>query len=264
MKRCASTGDFFEDIVGFRSPNDGLRVGVMMLDIVFYCCYELVDRSKRSAADTFCRKIAKEPLNHVEPRCARRREVHVKPFVSREPTLHFVMLVGSIIVGDEMNFQVGGNALINQAKELQPLSMAMPFLARADDRSVKGVQRGKERCRSMAYVVVCHRCRATTLEWQTQLRTIQRLNLAFLVSAEHNGVFGWIEIQANDVSELLGEPQIVTELERLNEVGAEPVAMPNSRYGCRAYANGLRHRTLTPMRRRRRLLLSCFANDLLD
>jgi hypothetical protein len=116
----------------------------------------------------------------------------------------------------------------------------------------------------MAHVVVRHRCRATTLEWQTQLRAIQRLNLALLVSAQHNGVFRWIEIQPNDVPELLGEPRIVAELEGLNEVGAQPVAMPNPRYGCRAHANGLRHRTLTPMRRGRRLLLSCFDNDLLD
>jgi hypothetical protein len=77
-----------------------------------------------------------------------------------------------------MNLQVGGNTFIDQAEELQPLLMSMPLLARANDRSVKCVQCGKERCRSMAHVVVRHRCRATTLEWQTQLRAIQRLNLA--------------------------------------------------------------------------------------
>jgi hypothetical protein len=64
----------------------------------------------------------------------------MESLVSGEPALDLFVLVCPIIVGDEMNLQVSGNALIDEAQELEPLVMSVSLLARADDRSVKGVQ----------------------------------------------------------------------------------------------------------------------------
>lgn len=47
---------------------------------------------------------------------------------------------------------------------------------------------------------------------QDRLSTIQRLNLALLIHAEHQRVIGRIEIQSGNVSHLFDEERIIGEL----------------------------------------------------
>jgi hypothetical protein len=57
------------------------------------------------------------------------------------------------------------------------------------------VQRGEQIDRAVTLVVMGHRVRATRLERQRRLRTVQRLALGLLVEAEHRGPVGRIQIQ---------------------------------------------------------------------
>jgi hypothetical protein len=50
---------------------------------------------------------------------------------------------------------------------------------------------------------------AAFFQRQTGLRTVQGLDLALLVAAQHNGVLGRREIEAHDVVELLNEMLVV-------------------------------------------------------
>ena len=48
-----------------------------------------------------------EALDHVEPRTAGRREVHVETGMTGQPLLHFGMLVGRVVIGDQVKFLAG-------------------------------------------------------------------------------------------------------------------------------------------------------------
>jgi hypothetical protein len=44
-----------------------------------------------------------------------------------------------------------------------------------------------------------HRPRTTLLHWQAGLGAIKRLDLAFLVNAQHQGVFRRVEVKTDDI-----------------------------------------------------------------
>lgn len=53
------------------------------------------------------------------------------------------------------------------------------------------------------------------LQGQQRLRTFERLDLRFLIDAEHRRVRQRIEIQADDIAHLLDEQRIIRQRERL-------------------------------------------------
>ena len=54
------------------------------------------------------------------------------------------------------------------------------------------------------------------LQGQQRLRTFERLDLRFLIDAEHRRVRQRIEIQADDIAHLLDEQRIIRQRERLD------------------------------------------------
>jgi len=43
--------DFFEDVGGWGGPNEGARIGIMMLQVIFDGRFEIGDAMKDAAAD---------------------------------------------------------------------------------------------------------------------------------------------------------------------------------------------------------------------
>jgi Integrase core domain len=56
-----------------------------------------------AAADRFVGELAEEPLDEVQPRARGRREVQVKPWVLGQPRVHVRVLVGAVIIEDQMD-----------------------------------------------------------------------------------------------------------------------------------------------------------------
>ena len=50
-----------------------------------------------------------------------------------QPTLNLSVFVWGVIVGDQMNLQIHGSRHVDQPQELQPLLVAMPWLATLPD-----------------------------------------------------------------------------------------------------------------------------------
>ncbi len=46
-----------------------------------------------------------------------------------QPALYAFMLVGRVVVADQVDLLAFGNGLVDQTQELQPLLMSMPLLA---------------------------------------------------------------------------------------------------------------------------------------
>src|SRR5437867_3091562 len=170
--------------------------------------------------------------------------------------------MGAVVVPEEVKRQVPWRPAIDQAQELQPLSVPMPGLAHRDDSAVQRVERREQRCRAMALVVVGEGAGAPALHWQTRLRAVQRLNLAFLVAAEHQRMLRRVQVQPYDVQQLVLEPRIARELEGACQMRLDSIAPPDSaNHGC-AQSQVLGQSAGTPVRRRRWLGMQGHLQDL--
>ena len=70
-------------------------------------------------------QVAKEALHQVEPRRRGRSKVHVEARVLGEPSLHFVMLVRRVIVGDQVDGEIAGGIAVDGLEEGKPLLVAV-------------------------------------------------------------------------------------------------------------------------------------------
>ncbi len=86
--------------------------------------------------------------------------------------------------------------------------MAVVLVALTDHLSLQKFQSGKKRRGPIALVVVGHRAAASLFQGQAGLGAVQRLNLALLIDAQHDGLLGWIEVEPDHVGQLLQKPQI--------------------------------------------------------
>src|SRR5258708_2051309 len=109
--------------------------------------------------------------------------------------------------------------------------MAMPLHAKTKYLAIVRVERGKQRGRSIAFVVVRHRFAAAALHGQAGLCAIESLNLALFIHREDQRVLGRVEIQTDDRLQLFGEPRILADLECLYEMGLQTMCAPNAQNG---------------------------------
>jgi len=172
-----------------------------------------------------------------------------------QPLLNVGMLMGGVVVHDQVQLQVFARAAVDQTQELEPLLMPMPLLAHRNDRAVQRVERGKQRGRAVAFVVVGHGAGAPELHWQARLGAVERLDLALLVATEHERLVGRIEVQAHDVDQLVLEARVARELEGVLQMRLEAVALPYAPDRCGAQIKMRRQRARAPVRGRGRLLV---------
>jgi len=95
-------------------------------------------------------------------------------------------------------------------------------LERSDDLAARHVERGEQGRGAVAHVVVGPALGGARQHRQDRLEAVECLDLGLLVDAEHDGAFGGIEVQADDVTDLVDEEGVGRELERLGPVGLEP------------------------------------------
>ena len=64
------------------------------------------------------------------------------------------------------------------------------------------VESSEQRGRAVALVIMGHRPAAAGLQRQAQLGAVERLDLRFLIEAEHDGMRRRVDIEPNDVAQL--------------------------------------------------------------
>jgi len=102
----------------------------------------------------------------------------------------------------------------------------------------------------MTLVIVTHPGRLTGAHREHGLAAVQRLDLAFLVHAQHNRPVGRGHVKANDVTHFGDEIRIGGELEGLDPMRLQAEGAPDPLHGlkptgrlpwpCRANSNGWR------------------------
>lgn len=222
------TDDFGKNVDEIGGPDERFGVAVVLIDEVVDGLFQGFDAAKRPAADAFGDDLAEPVFDQVQPGAGRGDEVHVEPGMPREPSSDPRMLVGRIVVDDQVQIEMGRCLLIDQLEELEPLPVSVTFETPADESALGDFHGREERGGSMSPVVVRHGPAPALPERQAGLSAVQGLHLTLLIDAENQGVLGRTQIESDDVDELLDETRIVAELEGLDAMRLEVVFFPNS------------------------------------
>lgn len=135
-----------------------------------------------------------------------------------EPSLHFRMLVRRVVVHDQMQVDFRRCFPFNFLQSFQPLLVPMLRHTLGDDLSFGQFERGEQRRCAIAFVVVRHRAEPPGESRQIFLRAVECLNMALFVDRKHQCMFGWIEIQPDNIGQFLGKLRIVGDVERLRSM----------------------------------------------
>jgi hypothetical protein len=89
---------------------------------------------ERAATDNALSDVGEEPFDLVEPGGVGRREVNVPTRTACEPSSDLGMLVGGVVVDDEMDVELGWHVGLDVTQEGEELLMAMVGFALGDER----------------------------------------------------------------------------------------------------------------------------------
>ena len=141
-----------------------------------------------------------------------------------QPRLHVFVLVGGVVVQDQMELKLSWKLAIESAQESQEFLVSVASKALADDLSIERVQCGKQSRGAVTLVVVGHRAASAALHRQSRLGPVERLNLALLVHAQDDSILWRVKVQPNNVGQLLNKPLVFREFEGLGPVRLKPMA----------------------------------------
>ena len=97
-----------------------------------------------------------EPRDRVEPRRRCGGEVECPSGMISDPGEDLGGCVGGLIVGDGMDDLSGGDRSFDSVQKLDKLLMSVLFHVAPYEGSVQDVERGEQRCRAVAFVIVGH------------------------------------------------------------------------------------------------------------
>lgn len=143
--------------------------------------------------------------------------------VAGKPAGNIRMLVGRVVVENDMDGLALWDRGLDVIQKADELLVTVALHALADDFALQNIEGRKQRRRAVALVIMGHRSGASLLHGQARLSPVERLNLAFPVSREHNRMLGRIDVEPHDVAQLPRELRIVGKCELLDLVRLQAV-----------------------------------------
>jgi len=211
----AEPGDAGKSVVGGLGPDKRLRCFAGDREIVINGAFQRGHAAMRAPFDLFAIELRKPAFDEIHPGGARGGEVHIKPWALRQPALNERRLVRAVVVEDEMHLQARGDRGFDPVQEPTEFGTGMSAKALADDGSRLGIQGRKQGRGPVPGVVVGAPFDLTGSHRQERGGPVQRLNLALLVGAQHQGAIGRMQIEADEIANLLDEEPVLRERERL-------------------------------------------------
>ena len=142
------------------------------------------DAAKAARADNLGGDFAKEAFHQIKPGGRGRNKMEVKTGVTLEPGRDPGVLVGGIIVANNVKLKLGGDLPIDLAQEGKPLLMAMSRGGVGKHLARKIVQGSKEGYRPMSVVVVGLGANVSLAQRQTGLGAFEGLTLALFITEQ--------------------------------------------------------------------------------
>ena len=105
--------DLGKDRICILVPGKNFRVVIMMAQESFNGGNEIRHAFEHPASNPALRQFSKPPLDHIQPRRARGREMEMHAGVSFKPALHRRTFMRAVIVHDKMQIEFRRRGLIN-------------------------------------------------------------------------------------------------------------------------------------------------------
>src|SRR5262249_46825898 len=113
---------------------------------------EVDERMKDAALEATLRKFGEEALDGVEARARGRGEVEGEGLMAVEPGAHLGMLVGGVVVEDDVDGLTGRQFGVDGVEKTDELLMPVALHVPANDSAVEHVEGGKQRGRAVPLV----------------------------------------------------------------------------------------------------------------
>ena len=125
-----------------------------MRHVVVDFVHQFAHAAERAAPDRLLGDEREPALDLIEPAGVGGGVVDVVARMAGEPGFDLRMLVGGVVVGDQMDVEIGRDVAVEMIKKGEELLMPMARLALRDDRAVEHVERGEQGGGAVSIVVV--------------------------------------------------------------------------------------------------------------
>jgi hypothetical protein len=116
-----------------RGPDEGFRTFIPDLEESSDRRLEIVDAEEDTALDCFVVEVTEPPLDEIHPTGTGGDEMRHIPGMAFQPRRHFLVLMGAVVVHDQMERNVAGKLLIESTQELQKFLMPVSLMAFTDN-----------------------------------------------------------------------------------------------------------------------------------
>src|SRR5512133_2814077 len=133
-----------DDAVWVGGPDERLRVAVGFGDEAMNGSLQLDDRAEHAALQASSGELGEEALDGVEPRGGGRRVVEDEARMPAEPRHHLGMLVGGVVVEDDVHHFADRHLRLDGIEEAEELLVPMTRHAASDYGAFEDVQGGEQ------------------------------------------------------------------------------------------------------------------------
>src|SRR5215470_15486462 len=161
--------DLSEDRICCGGPDERVCSAVRILNVVIDFFDQLLHAAKGPAANGLLCDPVEPDLHLIEPGGIGRSEVYVEPWPCGEPTSNSQMFVRSVIIRDEVHLQVLRYILLNLPEKTQILLVPVTRSTFREHFAACRVQCSKQRCGSVASIIVSHSLHITQSQRQHRL-----------------------------------------------------------------------------------------------
>lgn len=240
---------FLQNVAGRGGPDKRLGVGVVSGQISPYRRDQLGNILEDATPQSPLCQVAEKPLHHAEPRGTGGGEMELEAGMAFGPCFHGRMLVGRIVITNQVDLFAGRRAPVDQIQKADSLLMPVLFHAGANDLSIGDIEGGEEGSGAIALVVMGHGLAASRFDRQARLGAVQCLDLTLFITREDDGMFGRAQVKAHDIFELFLEVLVVGELEGFDLMGLQPMGGPDTAHRGFTHAGFTRHAGTAPVGR---------------
>ena len=175
------------------------------------------------------------------------REVEDEPLVPGKPGANLGMLVGGIVVEDDVDDLADRYLSLDRVQKADELLMAVALHAAPENGSLQHIERGEQGGGAMPLVIMGHGAGAPLLQRQPRLSAVEGLDLRFLVDRQHDGMGRRINVEPDHVAQFGDELGVGREFELTVAVRLQSVRFPNAPHRTGADATRSRHHVGGPV-----------------
>ena len=137
--------DSGDDLVGIFGPYQGLWVGIGIRDEAVDRTLEFLQGTEDTASEAPLGKERKQAFDRVEPGCRGWCKMKEKSGMLREPFQDIRVLMGCVIIDDDVNSELSRHSGLDHVEEADELLMPVALHTLADDLAFEDVE-GSEQC----------------------------------------------------------------------------------------------------------------------